>query len=182
MGGVTYPSRRAAAAPPSRVPHAYALIEGTQVLAGLGDRLYLLRADDAAQAVIGLPPGFESREPYFRFPWADEDDAFPGCYSDPHRRVLLRVKTAHGASCRGEEHYLKYERRSGPAGTLVPVLSCRMCGVYWAAEERGKPSPAKAVLIASALVTAADHEDSPAAEVLRAAAVHVMQSVPGHAA
>lgn len=163
-----------------RVPHAWALIDGTRVRAGLGSRLYLLRADDAAQALIELPAGFKNGEPDFRFPWADEDDEEPGGYADPHRRVLLRLKVAHGASCRGEEHYLKYERRSGTAGSLVPVLSCRMCGVYWAAEERGNPSPAKAVLIATALVTAADQEDSLVdAEVLRAAAVHVMRSVPG---
>lgn len=164
------------------VPHAFALIEGTQVRAGLGNRLYLLRAEDAAQAILDLPAGFKDRELDFRFPWDDENDDQPGCCADPHRRVLLRLKVAHGASCRGEEHYLKYERRCGPAGTLVPVLSCRMCGVYWAAEERGKPSPAKAVIVATALTTAADQEDSPAeAAVLRAAAAHIMQSVPGHA-
>lgn len=46
-----------------------------------------------------------------------------------------------------------------------------MRGVYRAAEERGRRSPVKAVLVASALVTAADHENSPAD-------AHIMQPVP----
>ena len=158
-------------------PHSYALLDGYTVWAGLQNILYMLRADDAARADLRIAPG--GGEILYRFPWSDEDWIAPGAYPDPQRRARLWIKVTHYADCKGDTHYLKYERPAR-GGLLVPVLSCAKCGQYWAPEDGGQPSPSKAGLVAEALVTAA-RDDGFDAEVLRAAAVRVMQAVPAPA-
>lgn len=156
-----------------QAPHVYGRSAGRPVHLGRADRLYMLRAADTLKVEFDEPvTGLTGDSMLFRYPWSDEDNVLPGMYEDPHRRYLLTLTaTGHGADCRGQRHWLKYECRR-PPGT-VPVLSCDACGVYWAPVARRKAVPEKEHLIARALEKAADLAAPGDAIVLRAAAARI---------
>lgn len=121
----------------------YVIHRGCYLPVGSGTILYRLRRDQAGQvdrAPRHLAPSLGDPRLLWRFPWPSEDHLDVRSIPRTIRTHPVRIDPGTWQHCTpsGREnaggtpglHHLCYQQRC-PDGSVVPVLSCDVCGSYW---------------------------------------------------